>query len=247
MLVVGGWYDTEDPQGVLRYYASASTRNPRAPVSIVMGPWSHGGWHGGDGEWLGTDRFGQKTAEFFRDKIEGPFFEKWLREGTDPALPAAWMFVTGKNQWREFPTWPPTNTQARDALFLGENGALSFDAPPPNDGFDSTSATPPIRCLNRGDHHRHVARVSTEDQRFAATRPDVLVYQTAPLEKDITVAGSSRCGSNVSSSGTDSDWVVKLIDVYPGNTADPDPNPARIHMGGYEQLVRGEPFRGTFL
>jgi hypothetical protein len=246
VMVVGGWYDTEDPQGVLRYYASASTRNPRAPVSIVMGPWSHGGWHGGDGERLGPIGFGQKTAEFFREQIEAPFFERWLRDGADPGLPAAWMFNTGANQWRQFPAWPPANTQPR-TLYLREQGALSFDAPPAGGGFDQYVSDPahpvPYTAAISVDMSREYP---TEDQRFAATRPDVLVYQTAPLAKPLTVAGPLRVRLHVSTSGTDSDWVVKLIDVYPGNASDPNPNPARIRMGGYQQLVRGEPFRGRF-
>jgi putative CocE/NonD family hydrolase len=246
VLAVGGWFDAEDLQGPLRLFRSASTRNPKSPVSIVMGPWVHGGWHGGESNRLGPVDFGQNTAKFFQDSIETPFFEKWLREGQDPKLPVAWVFETGRNQWRMFNAWPPTAAIKR-TLYFHENGGLSFDAPQQAEGFDQYVSDPSKPVPSTSFIASGMAReYMVDDQRFAERRPDVVTYRTPPLDSDATLSGPIGVRLAVSTSGTDSDWVVKLIDVYPDNTPAPSPNPARLQMGGYQQLVRGEPFRGRF-
>jgi hypothetical protein len=179
--------------------------------------------------------------------MEVPFFMQTLKGQTGDKLPKAWMFATGTNEWRRFDSWPPSNA-IRRSLYLQPGGKLSFS--PPNaksEGFDEYTSDPakPVPVTGEigpgmpGDY-------MTRDQRFASRRPDVLAYETDPLKKDITLAGPITPVLRVSTSGTDSDFIVKLIDVYPNDTPDPAPNPKQVHFGGYQQLVRGEPFRGKF-
>jgi putative CocE/NonD family hydrolase len=213
-----------------------------------MGPWSHGGWMG-DGDRLGRVAFAAKTGEFFRDEIMLPFFVQHLKQKGEAKLPEAYVFETGRNQWRRHDEWPPRAAVAR-TLHFGPGGRLAFEpAAGPGDAaaFDEYVSDPrkPVPFTDEvapGMTYNYM----TSDQRFASSRPDVLVYETEPLEADVTVAGPIECALHVSTSGTDSDWVVKLVDVYPGSFPDPDPNPAGVRMGGYHQLVRGEPFRGRF-
>jgi len=246
VLVVGGWYDAEDLQGPLKLFRNASTRSPKSPVSIVMGPWVHGGWHGRESNHLGEVEFGQNSAAFFQESIETPFFEKWLKEGNDPKLPVAWVFETGRNEWRMFNAWPPAAAQKR-TLYLRQNGGLSFDPPQQSEGFDQYVSDPSKPVPSTSFIAPGMAKeYMVDDQRFAERRPDVVTYRTPPLEDDVTLSGPIGVRLEASTSGTDSDWVVKLIDVYPDNTPSPSPNPAHVQMGGYEQLVRGEPFRGRF-
>ena len=246
VLAVGGWYDAEDLQGPLKLFLNASTRNPSSPVSIVMGPWVHGGWHGRESNHLGPVEFGADTAAFFQDSIETPFFEKWLRDGQDPKLPVAWMFETGSNVWLQFSAWPPPAAKKR-TLYLLSNGGLGFDPPQQAEGFDQYVSDPSKPVPATSFIAQGMAReYMTDDQRYAERRPDVVAYQTPPLDRDVTLSGPVGVRLEASTSGTDSDWVVKLIDVYPENAPPPSPNPARLTMGGYEQLVRGEPFRGRF-
>lgn len=254
VLFVGGWFDAEDLAGPLKLFHALEKNGPLAPNTLVMGPWRHGGWSRGDGDRLGNLSFGSKTAEFYRQNIEFPFFLEHLKgEGNGlkgpegGAAPKAWLFETGSNEWRRFDAWPPP--EAREAsLYLLPGGRLAFE--PEKDGgvaFDEYVSDPdrPVPVIGHtgdgmpGDY-------MSEDQRFAARRPDVLVYRTEPLASDVTVAGPVAPSLRVSTSGTDSDFVVKLIDVYPDDHPDPQPNPCRVRMGGYQQLVRGEPFRGKF-
>ncbi|HTL59148.1 MAG TPA: CocE/NonD family hydrolase [Candidatus Limnocylindrales bacterium] len=247
VLTVGGWFDAEDLHGALKTYRQTKQNNPGTFNGIVMGPWSHGGWHGGDGDSLGPVQFHAKTSEFFRDEIEVPFFRQFLKGATNANLPEAYIFETGTDAWRKFSAWPPTNAVAQ-TLWLGAGGKLGFSpAGDDSPGFDEYVSDPahPVPFT---------ARITTampkeymvEDQRFAATRSDVLVYQTEPLTEDVTLAGPVTASLEASTTGTDSDWVVKLIDVYTADYPDPDPNPARIRMGYYQQLVRGEPLRGKY-
>jgi putative CocE/NonD family hydrolase len=254
VLFVGGWFDAEDLAGPLMLFRALEKNGPSAPNTLVMGPWLHGGWAEMDGDRLGNLDFGSKTGEFFRENIELPFFVYHLKDkgdglktSKDAAIPKARLFETGTNRWRRYDAWPPK--EAREmTLYLGPEGKLSFE-PGPNagSGFDEYLSDPnkPVPVLGYigegmpGDY-------MTEDQRFASRRPDVLVYETEALDRDITIVGPIKVLLKVSTSGTDSDFDVKLIDVYPNDYPDPDPNPAGIHRAGYQQLVRGEPFRGKF-
>jgi uncharacterized protein len=246
VLVVGGWFDAEDLQGPLRLYRATLANQPKGPVTLVEGPWPHGGWAGGDGAALGPVQFDSKTSEYFRENIQFPFFEYFLKDKGTWKAPAAWVFETGTNQWRTFDSWPPKQAE-RKTIFLHKDGKLSFEPPEEAEGFDAYISDPakPVpytSFISRGMSRTYMV----DDQRMASTRPDVLNFESQPLEQDITLSGPIGVKLFAATSGTDSDWVVKLIDVYPGDFPDPSPNPANLKMGGYEQLVRGEPFRGRF-
>ena len=251
VLVTGGVFDAEDLQGPQRVSSMLAKDSPRTPNTLVLGPWRHGGWARGDGDFLGNLDFGQKTSVFYREEIEFPFFMKHLKS-VDVAMPRAWVFETGRNEWHKHDAWPPASSTSM-SYHLGARGSLSTSAPPSTDATaDEYTADPnkPVPYLGyvnmgmRGDY-------MTEDQRFAATRPDVLVYETPPLDADVRAVGPVKVRLNVSSTATDADFVIKLIDVYPGDAPnlrpEPSPRPANaVVMGGYQQLVRGEPFRAKF-
>ncbi len=246
VLAVGGWFDAEDVYGPMHVYHAIEKANPGAENLVVYGPWYHGGWAGSDGEHLGQVHFGSKTAEFFRKQIQFPFFRHHLKQTDAPELPDAYMFETGTNQWRRFETWPPDGVKPV-SFYFREGGKLSREAPRAPEGFDKYTSDPskPVPFIDytaTGMTREYMV----DDQRFASTRPDVLVYETEPLEKDFTIAGPITASLRVSTTGTDADFIVKLIDVYPPDYPDPKPNPKDIRMGTYQQLVRGEPFRGRF-
>ena len=245
VMTVGGWFDAEDLFGTLDVYQSIERQSPGASNMLVMGPWYHGGWARSDGESLGNVSFGAKTSEYYRDNIELPFFNFHLKGKGDPKLPEAYVFETGTNQWRRYDAWPPRNARP-SSLYLRAGGKLSFD-PPADESFDEYVSDPdkPVPYI-AGQAPGVTREHMTEDQRFASTRTDVLVYQTEPLDRDLTVAGPLSASLFVSTSGTDSDFVVKLIDVYPDVYPDQHECNGCVHMGGYQQLIRGEIFRGRF-
>lgn len=247
VMTVGGWYDAEDLFGALNVYRAVEKNNPGITNLLVMGPWYHGGWHRSDGDRLGPINFHAPTSEFYQQEIELPFFNHFLKGQPALALPKAYVFETGAAQWRRFDSWPPKNVREQ-ALYFSSGGKLSFN-PPAADGAgfdeyvsDPAKPVPYIPEVALGMTREHMVA----DQRFAARRTDVLVYETEPLEQDLTLAGPITAHLQVSTTGTDSDWVVKLIDVYSGDYPNPDPNPTGVQMGGYEQLVRGETMRGKF-
>ncbi|HWN07987.1 MAG TPA: CocE/NonD family hydrolase [Pyrinomonadaceae bacterium] len=247
VMTVGGWFDAENLYGALNTYKSIESMNPGARNTLVMGPWFHGGWSRGDGEFLGNVRFGAPTSIFYREKIELPFFNCLLKDKCDRPLPEAYVFETGSNQWRTYNQWPPANT-LREEIFLHPGGMLAFKRPPASrDAYDEYVSDParPVPFIN-STAIGMTREYMIDDQRFAATRPDVLVYQTEPLKETVTLAGPIVATLYVSTSGTDSDYVVKLIDVFPDDAPDNDPNPAGVKMGGYQMLVRGEPMRARF-
>jgi hypothetical protein len=247
VMAVGGWFDAEDVYGPLHTYEAVGKESPGTVDILVEGPWSHGQWNGGTGEFLGDVRFYQKTSEFFREHIEFPFFQRFLKDKGEEKLPGAYVFETGRNEWHKLDAWPPKNAVKRTYYFQSE-GRLSSEPPSASGKEFDEYVSDPAKPVP------HISWISTQmtydymtgDQRFASSRPDVLVYQTEPLEEDVTFVGPVTASLYVSTTGTDSDWVVKLIDVYPGRYPDPDPNPRGVRMGGYQQLVRGEPFRGKF-
>jgi putative CocE/NonD family hydrolase len=237
VMTVGGWFDAEDLFGALNTYKTIEETNPGARNTIVMGPWFHGGWSRSDGDLLGSVSFGQKTSLTYRETVELPFFNCLLKDKCDRQLPEAMMFETGSNQWRTYDSWPPRNVQSRD-IFLDANGSLT-STPGSASAFDEYVSDParPVPFINNiaiGMTREYMV----DDQRFAATRPDVLVYQSPVLDRDVTFAGPIKATLYVSTSGTDSDFVVKLIDVFP--------NDAPEKMAGYQMLVRGEPMRARF-
>ena len=247
VMTVGGWFDAEDLFGALETHRWAGRQNPGITNLLVMGPWAHGGWGGGAGDRLGVIDFHSKTAEYYREKIELPFFRHFLKGDTNYAPSLAQVFETGRDQWRRFDAWPPRETVTR-TLYFHAKGGLGFDAPTEGDSAQDEYTSNPDKPVpssmepSTGYPRAYVL----EDQRFAASRPDVLVYETEPLEEDLTLAGPLIATLHVTTTGTDADWVVKLVDVYPGDFPNPDPNPANAQLGGYQQLVRGDVMRGRF-
>jgi hypothetical protein len=249
VMVVGGWYDTEDLYGPLQTYKAIEKQNPGISNTLVMGPWPHGGWSRGDTSALGDVEFGFQTGEPYQ-ALELAFFKHHLKGGEKPALPEALVFETGANRWRGFESWPPK--AARETrLYFQPRGVLSTKAPASAaEAFDEyvsdpSKPVPYTKELNTGWSKNYM----TEDQRFAAQRPDVLVYQTEPLEQELTLAGPLEAELWVSTTATDADWVVKLIDVNPGKMpgyTPADEREGKKNRGGQQTLVRGEPFRGRF-
>jgi uncharacterized protein len=240
VLIVAGWFDAQDFWGPFRMQRSIEEKNKPNKSTIVVGPWLHGGFARMAGDSLGAISFGQKTGVYFREKVELPFFNYYLKDKGELNLPEALVFETGSNQWRSYDQWPPKNVETR-SLHLREGGTLSFSAPQTNaaDAVDTYISDPwkPVPYsaeIRTSEGHLFMI----EDQRFAAIRPDVLVYQTEPLAEDLTLAGPIKAVFNVATSGTDADWVVKLIDVYPADAPEP--------MGGYQMLLAGDVLRGKF-
>jgi putative CocE/NonD family hydrolase len=247
VMTVGGWFDAEDLYGPLNIYRSIEEKNPDAFNILVMGPWVHGGWARTTGEAVGYVRFGAPTSAFYQENIEAPFFNYYLKGEGQPDLPEAYVFETGANEWRTFATWPPTEVESR-SLYLSEGGRLVFDAPANRgDAYDEFVSDPAKPVPFTADIATGMTQeYMTDDQRFASRRPDVLVYQTEILEEDITLAGPLLADLWVSTSGTGSDWIVKLIDVFPPDTPDRGELPRGMHMGGYQMMVRSESIRGRF-
>jgi len=272
VMTVGGWYDDEDLYGALNTYQAIEKQNPGIFNVLVMGPWCHGCWERSEGSWLGTAYFGGNVSLDYRRIFELPFFNHFLKDKGDISqIKEVNGFDTGSFDWREYANWSPT--ASNDAsLYLLDNGQLKFGdgatGKRPPDGtkaYDEYVSDPwnPVPYTQKITLN-YPADFMTEDQRFAATRPDVLVYQTEPLTDDVTVAGSIKPELFVSSSGTDSDFVVKLIDVFPDDYQFPEtgnklPNgdPERVKPpensafsvfkpGGYEMLLRGEPFPARY-
>jgi len=246
VLVVGGWYDAEDLYGTLETYRAIKRLNPSINAKLVMGPWAHGDWGYDAGEKLGHVSFHSKTGEMLREKIELAFFQQHLKGGNAVSSDSE-VFETGSNQWRHFKEWPPQDAEPRQ-IFLRAGGRLAFttpsEGPEASDEYVSDPAKPTPFTMELSTEYPKAYPV--EDQRFATSRPDVLAYETDVLEEDLTVAGPIDVDLRVSTTGTDADWVVKVIDVYAGDYPDIKPNQRKIKMGGYQQLVRGDVFRGRF-
>jgi hypothetical protein len=250
VLTVGGWYDTEDLYGPLRTYSAIEKQNPGISNMLMMGPWPHGGWMRTEGKSLGDAEFGFATSNTYLE-LSLSFFKHHLKGGENPNLPEALVFETGANRWRRFDAWPPKNVrEAR--LYFQPKEALSFSAPSGSgpslfDEFISDPARPvPYTAEITPDWAKNYM---TEDQRFASRRPDVLVFQTEPLTQDLTLAGPLEADLWVSTTGTDADWVIKLIDVNPGKMqgwTKADDEAGKKNRGSQQALVRGEPFRGRF-
>lgn len=244
VMTVGGWFDQEDLYGPLKTFAGIEKNKPKKASHLVMGPWTHGSWTKGKNDALGNIRFWSETGPFFREKIELAFFNHYLKGKPDPDLAKATVFETGSNQWRRYTAWPPKEATEKN-LYFHANGKLSFEAPSA-DGYDEFLSDPdkPVPYtkeirIDRGSDFMY------EDQRFAATRPDVLVYQTGVLDQDVVISGNLLADLFVSTTGTDADFVVKLIDVYPGDA--PNDSPVEgTKMGGFQMLVRGEVMRAKF-
>ena len=247
VLTVGGWFDAQNLYGALQVFYNLRDHSPNTANHLVMGPWVHGGWARLSGASDGDVQFGQPTSQYFTENIELPFFNRYLKDLPGPTLPAAYVFETGKNQWRKYQVWPPKET-ALKSLYVRAEGKLSLEPPAGKEttAFDEYVSDPskPVPFMD-GIVTGMPEPYMVGDQRFASRRPDVLVYQTDPLEEDVTIVGPVSPNLWVSTSGTDSDFIVKLIDVYPDRYPD-EKGDVNNRMGGYQQMVRGDSIRGKF-
>lgn len=255
MLWVGGHFDAEDNWGAWNSYQAAEKNNPGKDFNkIVMGPWYHNQWATRDGTHLGNITFGSNTSAWYQQHIEVPFFNHFLlNKGDISYLAEATIFMTGLNEWKLFSEWPPAN-KTDQALFFQSNGKLDWQQPDARAGFDEYISDPAKPVPYTEDVHFNRTRTyMTDDQRFAARRPDVLAYETDVLTEDVSVTGTVKAVLYTAISTTDADFVVKLIDVFPDSLSYNDVNiyaeeDPVLHypMGGYEMLVHGEVFRGRY-
>ena len=251
VLIVAAWFDAQDFYGPFRMYRALKEKNPSNQTTLAVGPWLHGGWARSDGDSLGHITFGSKTAAYYRANIELPFFNYYLKDKGPTAgpygtregrldLPEAVVFETGANKWHSYPRWPPAGARPR-SIYLQAGGRLAFAVPTDrsDDAFDdyvSDPAKPVPYTSEVTTTEGHLFMV--EDQRFVWSRPDVLVYQTPPLTDDLTIAGPIDVSLNVATTGSDGDWIVKVIDVYQGNLPAP--------MGHFQMLLAGDILRAKF-
>jgi uncharacterized protein len=256
-LSVAGWWDQEDFYGPIRIYDELEKHDANGINYLVVGPWRHGGWAGGTGDSLGAINFGSNTAEYFRDKIQAPFFAFYLKDKGSRDFAQATTFEAGSNQWRRWDQWPPTKSTDVHALCFGANESL---ARVPGSGCPAAPANPAVPSFDEfvSDpahpvpyRHRPIqatyfpggSKWSTwlvEDQRFVDDRADVLSWETPPLDADVTIAGDVVAHLFASTTGSDADWIAKLIDVYPEN------NPDNWELAGFQLMVSNEVFRGRY-
>lgn len=243
VLVVGGWFDAENLYGALQTYKTIEKQSPKTINGLVMGPWVHGGWNRTKGEFLGDINFQQKTSWYYRDSIEFPFFNYYLYGRGNYKPTEAIVFETGTNEWKKYESWPPQNT-INETYYLGPKSKLTKSANETAEEFVSDPNKPVPYMVNCETGMTKEYMVA--DQRFASTRPDVLVYESESMEENTTYAGAIQVKLKVSTSNTDADWIVKIIDVYPDNAATDSVNGKAVKMGGYQMLVRGDVMRGKF-
>jgi putative CocE/NonD family hydrolase len=247
LLHVAGWWDQEDFCGPLLAYEALEKNDINSLNFIAIGPWNHGGWQSGTGESLGNIDFGTPTGEYFRHDIQAPFFAWYLKGKGNGHFPEAVTFQTGSNKWMSYEKWPPVEKTVNRNIYLHAKGALSFDPPEESDSFDTFLSDPdhpvPYRPRPIESTYGQGSRWFTwlvEDQRFVNNRPDVASWESAPLKKDVEVTGNIEAVIFASTSGTDADWIVKLIDVYPEVT------PEKPRMGGYQLMIANDVLRGRF-
>ena len=250
VLTVGGWYDSEDLSGALHTYKTIEKNNPNATNMLVMGPWTHGGWASPERNTPSRIPFKEEDKHFYQNEIEYPFFSYYLKGKGDMELPESWVFETGRDQWKSYDTWPPENAHEQK-LFLMDDGELSFDGSEDDQqSYDEYVSDPekpvPYTAPFLSARSFYNREYLSEDQRFASTRPDVMVYAGNVIAEDITVVGPVEVELFVSTTGTDADWVIKLIDVYPDTADNRGLNAREIEVSGYQMLVRGDIFRGKY-
>lgn len=246
VMTVGGWFDAEDLYGALHTYEAIEKQNPSSTVNcLVMGPWSHGQWAFGEGKKMGNISWGLDANQKFAE-IEKGFFDKYLKGETIFPLPEATIFITGSNEWHDFETWPPKNVSEKSIYFLPDEKA-SFEPPALKTSYDEYVSDPdhPVP-YTEGVHTERTAEYMDDDQRFASKRPDVMEYETGTLTDDITLTGPLTADLFVSTTGTDADFIVKLIDVFPPDTKASQSDEVKVPLGGYQMLVRAEVFRGRY-
>src|SRR6185436_8879149 len=244
-LNVAGWWDQEDFYGAMKIYELLERHDSKSMNHLVVGPWNHGGWANGEGAKLGKIEFGTSASKYFRERIQAPWFAYYLKDKSKFDQPEVISFQTGANRWQSYDKWPPRTAAVRNLYFRGD-GKLSWDAPVSADPreFDSYISDPahPVPYRQRPIEPTYFPAGSgwytwlLEDQRFVNHRSDVLVWQTEALEQEVVVTGNLSAQLFASTSGTDSDWIVKLIDVYP------EEYPQDIKLGGYQLMIANEVF-----
>jgi uncharacterized protein len=255
-LHVGGWWDQEDYLGPLKIYEALEKHDPKNQNFLIVGPWNHGGWASGQGDSLGEVNFRSATSKYFREKVQAPWFAYHLKDQGKLDLPEALMFQTGSNEWKRYEAWPPKKNVTVRKLYFQEGGKLSFASAEtkPGSAFDSFTSDPahPVPYRKRPIEPTYQGpgwyTWEVEDQRFVDQRPDVLTYETEPLEEDVVVEGDIIAHLFASTSGSDSDWIVKLIDVFPEGASMPARRgQGQVDFSGYELMVTGDVMRGRFL
>lgn len=249
VMTVGGWFDAEDLYGPLNTYKTIEENNPGIKNTIVMGPWSHGQWASSNPhQSVGDIYFGEGISEFYKKEIEYPFFMTYLKGAEMEKLPEAYMYDTGLGEWSTFEQWPPANSEKINWYFQGD-GSLKNEMPRESGNrfteYESDISNPvPYR------EEKELVFIPrdymTSDQRFAARRPDVTTFETEVLEENVTLAGDLMANLYVSTTGTASDFFVKLIDVYPPSVPETEHTPEGVELDNYHQLVRSEAMRGRF-
>lgn len=251
-LNVAGWWDQEDFYGPLAIYDALEKHDAQGINYLVVGPWRHGGWANGAGNALGAIPFGSNTSEYFRDQVQAPFFAYYLKDKGRRDFPQALTFEAGANEWRRWDQWPPVAQTELRSLTFGAREALNISGPGspiPDPGYDEFLSDPahPVPYRQRPIQATYfpggTSKWSTwlvEDQRFVDDRADVLSWESAPLAEDLTIAGEITAHLFASTTGSDADWIVKLIDVYPENF------PENWNLAGYQLMVSNEVFRGRY-
>ncbi|MBA2250281.1 MAG: CocE/NonD family hydrolase [Chitinophagaceae bacterium] len=257
VMVVGGWFDAEDLFGSLHTYEAIENQSPQNNNHLVMGPWTHGAW--GSPEWtkFGTYDFGSNTSKYFQDSLQTKFFNFYLKDKGDFNVAEATVFETGTNVWKNYSAWPPKNVRSENLIFA-DNEKLSFEKnnlfpvqgnkePETRNSYSEYISDPrkPVPYTN-GVYRSRNNEYMVEDQRFIANRPDVIFFETDTLTNDITVTGRILADLFVSTTGTDADFIVKVIDVLPNNEVTPKSMPRGSSMAGFQRLVRAEVMRGKF-
>ena len=253
VMTVGGWFDAEDLRGPLHIYKTIEKTSPKAKNSIVMGPFSHGGWSHEMGKHFHNEiYFGDSIATFYQKNIETTFFNHYLKnEKSAINLPEAYMFDTGKKEWKQFAEWPPKAAQ-KTQFYLRENGKFTTEIPSSASftEYFSDPNKPVPSSTNLKEFNGFTPRnYMSEDQRFTENRPDIASFNTEILNDDITLAGEIKVKLKIASTGSDADFFVKLIDIYPADEKNIKEKPGVIY-GNYHQMVRSEimpaRFRNSF-
>lgn len=246
VMTVGGWFDAEDLWGALHTYEAIEEQNDQTVDNhLVMGPWSHGQWALGEAKNMGNVYWGNDANEMYQ-QLEVKFFNHYLKDEGDGNFAEAYIYMTGENAWKEYETWPPEDVK-QSKIYLDANGGLSFEAPGNDEAYNEYMSDPDKPVPYREDVHlRRDADYMSDDQRFAARRPDVLVYQTDVLTEDLTLTGPVTADLYVSMTGTDADFIVKIINVFPNQVQQPQDADIDVPLGGYQMLVRGEVMRGKY-
>ena len=247
-MIVGGWFDAEDLYGPLETYKTIEKYNKDNYNTMVFGPWSHGQWARiNPKNSVGNYYFGDSISLFFQEKIETKFFNHFLKGKGDKnsGLPEAYVYDTGKKKWNTYDTWPPKNTEHK-VMYLSENQKLTSEKLKETGIKFISDLKKPVPYSEDIKTVFTPRKYMTDDQRFAARRPDVLVFETPILEEDLTLAGSIFANLEVATTGTDADWIVKVIDVHPANEKENDAMQKHLKMSNYHLMVRSEVMRGRF-